>query len=133
MLFPFGLVLFCTSSPAPPGRRRVADEKRKSAARESEGGVVDLDTVATFIPDLELLQVAYEKSLLPMALRISFLAFPTVSSLAFKVFRCDDLDANDELQAVMKADFAVVCWDEDGATTDEYRRIQGIARCALSH
>ena len=51
---------------------------------------------------------------LPMALRVTFLAFPTVSSLAFKAFRCDDLDASDGLPgpAVMSADLSVSCWDE---------------------
>ena len=63
---------------------------------------------------------------LPMMLRVTFLAFPAVSSLAFKAFRCDDLDSNDELPgpAVMNADLAVVCWDEHGDSGDEYTRIR---------
>ena len=137
MLLPFGLMLLfgltvgcrrCVT------RYRVAVEKRRSASRDSSSGVVDLDSVADFIPDLGLLPVAFETSLLPVALRISFLAFPTVSSLAFKAFRCDDLDANDGLPgpAVMQADLAVVCWDEHGDTTDEYRRIRGIASLAIA-
>ena len=62
---------------------------------------------------------------LPMMLRVTFLAFPAVSSLAFKAFRCDDLDDNDELPgpAVMSADLSVVCWDEHGVHTEEYVRI----------
>ena len=62
--------------------------------------------------------VAFREStykFLPMALRVTFLAFPSVSSLAFKAFRCDDLDHNDDVNVgVMQADFAVECWDEDG-------------------
>ena len=34
---------------------------------------------------------------LPIWLRVTFVAFPSVSSLAFKAFRCDDLDDNDHL------------------------------------
>ena len=136
MLLPFGLVLLfgcvlgCRRCIA---RHRVAAWQRRSAQSEGEGGVVDPDLVTALIPDLDLLQVAFETSLLPIALRISFLAFPAVSSLAFKAFRCDDLDANDELAgpAVMQADLAVVCWDEHGATTDEYRRIQAVATAAI--
>ena len=68
-----------------------------------------------------------------MALRISFLAFPTVSSLAFKAFRCDDLDHNDGgvKTGVMQADYAVQCWDDDGSFTEEYQRIRTLARLAI--
>ena len=34
----------------------------------------------------------------PVARRVTFLACPAVSSLAFKAFRCDDLDADDGRQ-----------------------------------
>ena len=51
---------------------------------------------------------------LPMALRVTFLAFPSVSSLAFKAFRCDDLDRNDDSSVGVQADLAVECWDENG-------------------
>ena len=75
--------------------------------------------------------VAFREStykFLPMALRVTFLAFPTVSSLAFKAFRCDDLDHNDDVTVgVMQADFAVQCWDEDGGFTEEYQRIRNLA------
>ena len=137
MLLPFGLMIVFGSAVGCRrcvARWRVAEENRRSAIRGSEGGMVDLDTVATLIPDLELLQAAFDTSLLPMALRISFLAFPTVSSLAFKAFRCDDLDANDGLPgpAVLQADLAVECWDEHGDTTDEYRRIRRIASVSIA-
>ena len=68
-----------------------------------------------------------------MALRVSFLAFPVVSSLAFKAFRCDDLDANDGgvKVGVMSADFAVSCWEEDGSYTEEYMRIRMLAYVAI--
>ena len=79
--------------------------------------------------------VAFEQSTykaMPMALRVTFLAFPTVSSLAFKAFRCDDLDANDDATlGVMQADFAVQCWDEDGGFTAEYQRIRWLAFAAI--
>ena len=70
---------------------------------------------------------------LPMALRVSFLIFPSVSSLAFKAFRCDDLDTNDDglRVGVMQADFAVQCWDEDGGFTEEYQRIRSLAIAAI--
>ena len=82
------------------------------------------------------LRVAFHQScykFLPMALRVTFLAFPIVSSLAFKAFRCDDLDANDGgvKMGVMSADFSVACWDEDGGFTDEYRDIRMLAMVAL--
>ena len=54
---------------------------------------------AQVLPDLELLQVAFAQStyrVLPILLRVSFFAFPAVSSLAFKAFRCDDLDLTDD-------------------------------------
>ena len=81
------------------------------------------------------LRVAFRQSsyaALPMALRVTFLAFPTVSSLAFKAFRCDDLDANDDVKVgVMSADFAVECWDEQGDFTDEYQNIRMLAFVAI--
>ena len=84
----------------------------------------------------EQLSVAAKHSFyafIPMALRVSFLAFPTVSSLAFKAFRCDDLDHGDESPgvAVMAADFAVVCWDADGDFTAEYSQIRLLAGLAI--
>ena len=82
------------------------------------------------------LQAAWKHSIykaLPMALRVTYLAFPAVCSLAFTAFRCDDLDANDELPgpAVMSADLSVVCWDALGAETAEYRRIRYLAIMAI--
>ena len=81
------------------------------------------------------LRVAFRQSrykALPMALRVTFLAFPTVSSLAFKAFRCDDLDTEDGVKmGVMSADFAVSCWDEDGDYTAEYQRIRHLAIVAI--
>ena len=75
--------------------------------------------------------VAFKQSMykfLPMALRVTFLAFPSVSSLAFKAFRCDDLDRNDDSSVgVMQADLAVECWDENGGFTPEYQRIRYLA------
>ena len=75
---------------------------------------------------------------LPVALRVVFLAFPAVSSLAFKAFRCDDLDADDGRQiGVMSEDFAVSCWAEggDGADggdfTPEYQRIRYVSMLAI--
>ena len=70
---------------------------------------------------------------LPHALRLSFFAFPVVSSLAFKAFRCDDLNTEDEPKTVgvMKADFSVECWDEDGGFTPEYQRIRSLAALAI--
>ena len=69
---------------------------------------------------------------LPVALRVTFIAFPSVSSLAFKAFRCDDLDTEDGTQiGVMQADFAVECWDTDGNFTVEYRRIRALAVVAI--
>ena len=69
---------------------------------------------------------------LPMALRVTFLAFPAISSLAFKAFQCDDLDANDGIKAgVMAADFSVRCWDADGALTPEYVRVRTLAVVAI--
>ena len=70
---------------------------------------------------------------LPIWLRVTFVAFPSVSSLAFKAFRCDDLDDNDHLDgpAVMSADFAVTCWDEHGEQTEEYRRVTRLAVAAI--
>ena len=86
----------------------------------------------------ERLSVAFRQSTykaLPMALRVSFLAFPAVSSLAFKAFPtgCDDLDATDDAPgpAVLAADVAVVCWDEEGTYTEEYKRIIGLAVIGL--
>ena len=78
--------------------------------------------------------MAFETSLLSIALRISFFAFPIVSSLAFKALHCDDLDANDELPgpAVMSADFAVACHDEHGDVSDEYDRIRVLAYVAIA-
>ena len=78
------------------------------------------------------LGVAFRQStykFMPMALRVTFLAFPTVSSLAFKAFRCDELDANDgdTRVGVMSADFSVTCWDEDGGRTQEYQRVRYLA------
>ena len=57
-----------------------------------------------------------------MALRVTFLAFPAVSSLAFKAFRCQDLNSLDELRGpeYMTADFAVQCRDEHGNWTEEH-------------
>ena len=86
--------------------------------------------------DVERFVIAFRQSTyraMPVALRVTFLAFPTVSSLAFKAFRCDDLDANDGLPgpAVMSADLAVICWDAHGAHTPEYRRIQATAYLAI--
>ena len=73
-----------------------------------------------------LVQSSYKA--LPVALRVTFIAFPTVSSLAFKAFRCDDLDTEDGKQiGVMQADFAVECWDSDGSLTVEYQRIRALA------
>ena len=99
-----------------------AVRERKSSAAKSRGSV-------------EELTVAFQQStyaFLPMALRVSFLAFPTVSSLAFKAFRCDDLDTEDGLKAgVMSADFAVSCWDADGEFTPEYQRIRYLAGVAI--
>ena len=91
---------------------------------------------AQVLPDLELLQVAFAQStyrVLPILLRVSFFAFPAVSSLAFKAFRCDDLDASDEAPgpAVMSADLSVTCWDENGVNTAEYLRICAIAVVAI--
>ena len=90
---------------------------------------------------LDVLGVAFKQSTfkaLPMALRVTFLAFPTVSSLAFGAmpFKCDDLDASDgvgigEGLAVLSADYAVVCWGADGVYTDEYRRILWLAGVAF--
>ena len=70
---------------------------------------------------------------LPMALRVTFLAFPTVSSLAFKAFRCDDLDADDDGRqvGVMSEDFSVECWAADGGFTPEYQRIRYLAGLAI--
>ena len=70
---------------------------------------------------------------LPMMLRVTFLAFPAVSSLAFKAFQCDDLDASDGAPgpAVMSADLSVVCWDEQGVHTDEYVGIVQLAWLAI--
>ena len=102
--------------------------------------------------DFELLRMAFRQStykFLPMALRVTFLAFPSVASLAFKAFRCDDLDANDGVHSgVMHADFAVQCWEAaaaagpDGAPgldasslpsqyTDEYQQIRYLAFLAI--
>ena len=86
--------------------------------------------------DVEKFAVAFKQSsykALPMALRVTFLAFPTVSSLAFKAFRCDDLDHNDGglPVGVMRADYAVQCWDEDGEYTAEYQRIRYLAIVAI--
>ena len=70
---------------------------------------------------------------LPMALRVTFLAFPAISSLAFKAFQCDDLDANDGgvRAGVMAADFSVRCWDAEGAFTPEYARVRTLAVVAI--
>ena len=81
-------------------------------------------------------KVAFKQSsyaFLPMALRVTFFAFPIVSSLAFKAFRCDDLDANDGAEAgVMREDLAVSCWAaDDGGFTVEYVRIRRLAWVAI--
>ena len=63
-----------------------------------------------------------------MALRTTFLAFPIVSSLCFKAYRCEDLDLDDGKDAqVMTADYAVVCTDENGQFTAEYQAIRYLA------
>ena len=136
MLLPYGLLLFFAAivwlRRRRASSRSAEEERRRRRARES--GVLDADFVFAVIPDLELLQVAFGTSLQSIALRISFFAFPIVSSLAFKALRCDDLDLNDELPgpAVMSADLAIVCWDESGAVSGEYRHIREIAYVAIA-
>ena len=81
-------------------------------------------------------QVALTQStykFLPVALDITFVAFPTVSSLAFKAFRCVDLDSSDGLPgpAVMSADLSITCWGADGVTTPEYARVCLLAALAI--
>ena len=69
---------------------------------------------------------------LPMMLRLTFLCFPIVTSLAFKAFICIDLDEIDDAPgpAVMANDFDVTCWGADGIYTEEYSRIRSIAYAA---
>ena len=56
---------------------------------------------------------------LPMMLRVTFLAFPAVSSLAFKAFRCDDLDATDAAPgpSVLSAAYGITSVDAAGGAT----------------
>ena len=97
-----------------------------------------LTSSSYLVGDLEWLQLAFTQSTyksLPVMLRVSFLAFPAVSSLAFKAFPtgCDDLDVDDDLVgvAVLKADVAVTCWGADGVYTEEYERIHSLAILAI--
>jgi hypothetical protein len=80
-----------------------------------------------------LRQTAYRA--LPLALRITFFAFPAVSSLAFQALpaNCNDLDASDNVDypSVMSADFAVVCKDESGEFTKEYEQILLLASVSI--
>ena len=111
---------------------------RAPDAASEEAGPANSVTAgeARTVLDFQLMQVALEAStyhVLPTLLHIAFLAFPAVSSLAFKAFRCDDLDANDDAPgpAVMSADFGVTCHDEYGVRTEEYLRIRSLAFVAL--
>ena len=114
-------------------RSRTASRMRRKPSRMGSTSTMGRTASRT---RAQARRVAFRQSsykALPMALRVSFLAFPTVSSLAFKAFRCDDLDANDGLPgpAVMSADYAVVCWDEAGHHTEEYQRIRALAYVAI--
>ena len=114
-------------------RSRTASRRRRNPSRMGSTSTMDRTASRT---RAQARRVAFRQSsykALPMALRVSFLAFPTVSSLAFKAFRCDDLDANDGLPgpAVMSADYAVVCWDEAGQRTEEYQHILKLAIVAI--
>ena len=133
MLAPAGLLL-CTTligwARRDRSHERAAKESKASAASSSS----ERSTRDSLV-DFQILGVAVKHSTLaalPTALRISFLAFPTVSSLAFKAFRCDDLDAEDGVnKGVMQADLAVECRDDDGAFTAEYQRIRYLAVAAI--
>ena len=98
MLAPIGVLLFtkligwCRRDRS--HERAVIEQARALGARSSS-------RASRASARLRSSRVAFKQStyaFLPMALRVSFIAFPTVSSLAFKAFRCDDLDANDHLR-----------------------------------
>ena len=129
MLAPVGVLLFTKLVGWCRRDRSHEQALRASTARPTRSSVA---------------KVAFKQSsyaFLPMALRVTFLAFPIVSSLAFKAFRCDDLDANDGVRAgVMREDLAVECWAADsdlaadagaGGFTPEYARIRRLAWAAI--
>ena len=130
MLAPFAMLL-CTK--AVGWVRRDRSHERAI----TEGSITDPSVRRTrksrlYVARLRVALVHSTYAALPMALRVTFLAFPSVSSLAFKAFRCDDLDTHDGTNnGVMQADFSVECWDESGAYTQEYERIRHLAIAAI--
>ena len=128
MLLPIGVILF---TKIVAWFRR--DRSHERELREMSRAVSSRSDRSTGLSVLRAALVQSSYKALPIWLRISFLAFPSVSSLAFKAFRCDDLDASDEWPgpAVMSADLSVTCWDEHDVWTDEYTRIRQLAMLAI--
>ena len=104
---------------------------RKSANKSL---TVGNEVARNLVPDLQLVEDAFAASsheVLPMLLRVSFLAFPAVSSLAFKAFRATTSTPPTRRPAsVMSADYGITCVDAAGDETAEYARIRGIALVA---
>ena len=114
-------------------------DTRASLAERRQSATVPARRMSATRDSAVVLGTAYKQAVykaLPIMLRVTFLAFPTVSSLAFKALptNCDHLDGalpRHEQRAVMSADYAVVCWEADGEFTDEYWRILLITFAAL--
>ena len=60
---------------------------------------------------------------LPANLFVSFLAFPMVSSLAFRAFRCEDFDDG---SSHLMADYSINCAD-----ADQYQPVRHLAWTAI--